>query len=114
MIQRHGRSRNLHSVVEHNGVLYVSGVTADDKSQAMEGQTREILTKLGKILEAHGSSLSKVLTATNYITDMEVKDGMNTAWAAAFAPENLPARATIGVASLSPGTLVEIMVIAAR
>lgn len=114
MIQRLGRSRNLHSIVEHNDVLYVSGVTAEDKSQDMEGQTKQILAKLDKLLEAHGSSLSKVLTATNYITDMDAKDGMNAAWAAAFAPENLPARATIGVAALSPGTLIEIMITAAR
>ena len=41
------------------------------------------------------------------------KDDMNEAWMAWIARDNLPARAAVGTA-LTPGTLVEIMVCAAK
>jgi enamine deaminase RidA (YjgF/YER057c/UK114 family) len=70
--------------------------------------------KIAKILADCGSSLTKVLTATLYITDMAQKDGMNEAWNAAFNAADLPARATIGVADLGPNILIEIVFTAAR
>ncbi len=114
MIKRHGKTPIMHRVVEHQGVLYVGGITADDRSVAMKGQTEQILSKIGKILEQYGSSKADVLAATLYITDMAQKDAMNEAWTAWFGAADLPTRATIGVADLGPNTLIEIVVTAAR
>lgn len=114
MIERHGQSTYLHSVVENDGTLYLSGVVADDFSASMNVQTKQVLDKIGKTLTDVGSDASKILSATVYISDFAVKDAMNEAWNAWFAPERLPARATIGVASLGEGVLIEIVVIATR
>jgi enamine deaminase RidA (YjgF/YER057c/UK114 family) len=48
-----------------------------------------------------------------YITTMKDKDEMNAAWTQFFNPEDLPARATVAVAQLGPGTLIEVVATAA-
>lgn len=114
MIQRHIRTKINHRVVEHAGVLYFGGLTADDKSKDMKGQTAEICTKIDDLLAEIGSSKERLLTATIYISDFSQKDGMNEAWLAWLPAEHLPTRATIGVADLGEDTLVEIVVSATR
>jgi enamine deaminase RidA (YjgF/YER057c/UK114 family) len=113
MINRHGKTPIMHRVVEHNGVLYVGGLGADDRSVGMKGQTEQILAKIGKILAERGSDVSKVLAATIYITDMALKNEMNEAWTAFFSAEELPTRATIGVADLGADMLIEVVITAA-
>jgi enamine deaminase RidA (YjgF/YER057c/UK114 family) len=97
----------------HGDTVYLSGIVADDRTLGMKGQTEQVLAKIDAILKAAGSDKSKILTATVYLADIDRKDDMNEAWMAWVDRENLPARAAIGV-NLTPGTLVEIMVCAAR
>ncbi|MCZ7448123.1 Rid family hydrolase [Agrobacterium rhizogenes] len=49
------------------------------------------------------------MSATIFITDMNVKPQMDAVWKEWFAPEELPARATIGVADLGDTTLIELI-----
>ena len=114
MIQRHGPTEFFHRAVEANGVLYVAGLTADDRSLSLKGQTEQVLVKLGKVLATYGSDKSKLLSATVYITDMAAKSEMNEAWTAYFAPEELPSRATIGVADLGENVLIEVVSVALK
>ena len=113
MIERHGPGKYFHRAVTSGGVLYLSGMTASGTSADMRGQTEQILAKLAELLAELGSDKSKVLAATIYITDMGVKEQMNQAWTAFFAPHELPARATLGVKDLGPGILIEVMATAA-
>ena len=114
MIERHGQGAYYHSVVEHAGTLYLSGVVADDFSASMAVQTKQVLDKIGKALTSVGGEVSKILSATVYISDFDQKDAMNEAWQAWFAPDALPARTTVEVSCLGKGVLVEISMIAAR
>ena len=114
MIRRHVRTPIMHRVVEHNGVLYFGGIVADDRSKDMKGQTAEILEKIGKLLAENGSDRTKLLAATLFVTDMNQKDAMNEAWTGWFGAEDLPTRATVGVAELGPNVLIEVVVTAAR
>lgn len=114
MIERSGQGTYFHSVVAHGDTLYLSGVVADDFSAPMDVQTKQVLDKIGETLKGHGSDPSKILSATVYISDFAQKAAMNEAWQAWFTPAQLPARATVGVASLGEGVLVEISVIAGR
>jgi len=113
MIARHHRTPIMHRVVEHGGLLYLGGMVAEDKSLPMKGQTAQALARIGALLEQHGSDRSRVLSATVFVIDLRQKDAMNEAWTEFFGPDNLPTRATVGVAELGPGTLVEIVVTAA-
>lgn len=114
MIERHERGTYFHGVVEHGDTLYLSGVVADDFSAPMKVQTTQVLGKIATTLKDHGSDVSKILSATVYISDFEAKAAMNEAWVAFFEPAMLPARATIGVATLGEGVLIEIVVTATR
>jgi enamine deaminase RidA (YjgF/YER057c/UK114 family) len=113
-ITRKPSGPKLSDAVEHNGVIYVAGQVADDLTQGVEGQTRQVLAAIDQALAAFGSDKSKLLSATCYLADMRTKPEMDQAWLAWVDPRNLPARATVEVRLGSPDTLVEIMVIAAR
>lgn len=114
MITRNTFSPTGHRSVEHNGHIYISGSTASDRSADMRGQTAQILEKLTGFLEVAGTERSKVLFATVYLTDMSLKTEMDKAWSEYFKAEELPARATVGVADLGDDCLVEIQFIATR
>jgi enamine deaminase RidA (YjgF/YER057c/UK114 family) len=105
----------MHGAVEHNGVLYFGGHAANDLSQGMADQTREICAKLDTFLAELGSDKSKILAARIYLSDMSQKEEMNKAWLDWIPEDDLPSRATIGVASLGdPNRLIEVIITAAR
>jgi enamine deaminase RidA (YjgF/YER057c/UK114 family) len=112
MLVRHGLTPIMHRVVRHGDIIHFGGITADDRSAGISGQTTQILNKIGRLLEEAGSDESCVLSATVFITDLDLKEEMNAAWTAWFAPENLPARATIGVADLGKDVLLEVVITA--
>jgi enamine deaminase RidA (YjgF/YER057c/UK114 family) len=99
--------------VVRGDLVFMSGTVADDKSLPMKGQTEQVLAKIDEALAAAGTSKSKILSATVYLADMDGKDEMNEAWMAWMDKDNPPARAAVGV-TLTPGTLVEIMVCATK
>ena len=99
--------------VAHENVVYLSGIVADDKSAPMKGQTEQVLSKIDAILAEAGADKNRILSATIYISDQTLKDEMNEAWMAWMDADHPPARAVVGV-ELTPSTLVEIMVSAAR
>lgn len=112
-IERFGPGAWNSKAVVHEGVVYMSGMVADDKSAPMKEQTEQVLARIDRFLAEAGSDKSKILSSVVYLADMSKKDDMNEAWIAWMDPDNPPARAAVGTV-LTPGTLVEIMVIAAR
>jgi len=107
-------SANMSKAVEHGGVVYVAGITADDNSVGMKEQTEQVLTKIDGYLAKTGTDRSKLLAATVYISDMSQKAAMNEAWIAWIDSANPPTRACVAVELGSPKTLVEIVVTAAK
>ncbi|MFD1883040.1 RidA family protein [Paracoccus pacificus] len=114
MIKRYVPTRINHRVVEAGGILHFGGLIADDLSLDMKGQTAQICGKIDKLLAEVGSSKENLVTAMLYITDFDQKEGMNEAWLEWLPAEQLPTRATIGVAELGKDVLIEIVVSAAR
>ncbi|WP_020186272.1 RidA family protein [Methylopila sp. 73B] len=114
MIKRSVQTPIMHRFVEHAGTIYFGGLIADDVAQGMGEQTADICRKLDKLLAEAGSDKTKLLSATLYVTDMSLKKEMNDAWTAWLAADDLPARATLGVAELGKGVLIEVVVTAAR
>lgn len=106
------REWNSRAVV-HGNLVFCSGIVAEDKSLPMKGQTEQVLRKIDSVLAAAGTDKSRILSATVYMADASRKDEMNEAWMAWVDRANLPARCAVG-AVLTPGTLVEIMVTAAK
>jgi enamine deaminase RidA (YjgF/YER057c/UK114 family) len=94
-------------------LVFLSGTVADNKSLPMKGQTEEVLRKIDAVLAKTGTNKSRILSATVYMADASLKDEMNEAWMAWVDRSNLPTRTAVG-AVLTPGTLVEITVCAAK
>ncbi|WP_445680720.1 RidA family protein [Radicibacter daui] len=113
MITRHVQSKINHRAVEHNGVIYLGGMVADDKTLDARGQAGQACAKIEKLLLDLGSSKEKLLTATVYLADFSTKQQMNEAWCAWLSPDIFPTRTCVG-AVLEKGTLVEITVSAAK
>jgi enamine deaminase RidA (YjgF/YER057c/UK114 family) len=113
-IKRTGFYDLLHEVVEYNGVLYFSGVIAEDLSLDMAGQAKDAFNQIDKLLAQHGSSRERLLTALIFVTDMKQKPAMNKVWKEWLPPQAMPTRATIGVSDLEPNILIEIVVTAAK
>jgi len=113
-IKRHQAGKLFSAAVEHNGVVYVAGQVADDLSQGVKGQTEQVLKRIDALLNAAGTSKSKILSANVWVTDIRNRDEMNAAWTAWADPANLPARATVEAKLADPRMLVEIMVTCAK
>lgn len=94
-------------------LVYCSGMVADDKSLDMKGQTAQVLKKIDSVLSLAGTNKSRILSATVYMADASLKDEMNEAWMAWVDRSNLPTRTAVG-AVLTPGTMVEITICAAK
>ena len=80
----------------------------------IQGQTRQSLTNLSKILEEAGLTLGHVLKTTVFIQHMDDFAKMNEIYAEFFNGDVLPARSAVEVAKLPKGALVEIEAIASR
>jgi 2-iminobutanoate/2-iminopropanoate deaminase len=99
------------------GFIFVSGQVALEpggtelKGETVEDQTEQVFANLRAILEAAGSSLDKVVKTTVFLGDFGDFAGMNEVYAKHIG-ETPPARATVEVAALPSGALVEIEAIA--
>jgi enamine deaminase RidA (YjgF/YER057c/UK114 family) len=113
-IKRLGAGPAISRSVEHAGIVYVSGMTAENKSAGMAEQTKQVLDRIEKALAEAGTDKLRLLAATVYIADMAQKDEMNDVWKRWIDPANPPARVTVEAKLGSPTTLVEIMVTAAK
>lgn len=113
-ITRHDQTAILSQAVEHGGTVYLAGVVAKDLKKDVKGQTKEILDDIDRLLAKCGSSKSKVMSATIWVTDIRNRAPMNEVWTAWVDPKNLPARACVEAKLADPNALVEIMVIAAK
>jgi 2-iminobutanoate/2-iminopropanoate deaminase len=110
-IKRNIRTPIMHRAVEANGFVYVGGTIADDTKASMGEQTRNILGKIAGYLQEAGTDTTKVVSATIFVTDLSMKKEMDAAWTEFFG-DHLPARATVGVADLGGGALIEVVVTA--
>ncbi len=113
-IKRHNSGPRMSQAVEHGNTVYLAGLTADDKTHDVKGQTNQILAKIDALLKAAGTDKSKLLSANIWLTDISTWSQMNEAWDAWVSPGNTPARATVEAALAAPGLKVEIMVQAAK
>jgi enamine deaminase RidA (YjgF/YER057c/UK114 family) len=97
----------------HNGVAYLAGQVAEDGSQDIGGQTRQVLAAIDALLARAGSDKSKILRAQIFLADLAYFAGMNAVWESWVVPGHTPARATVQAALAKPEWKVEIVVTAA-
>jgi 2-iminobutanoate/2-iminopropanoate deaminase len=104
--------------VRNGGLLFCSGqIALDPNSGELVGdsaprQARQCLENLQAICHAAGTSLSRALRMTLYMTDLSTFAEVGEVYGAFFA-ERPPARVTVGVDSLPRGAQIEIDAIVA-
>jgi enamine deaminase RidA (YjgF/YER057c/UK114 family) len=113
MIKRIDSGRRMSQAVVHDKTVYLAGQVADDTTADVKGQTRQVLSKIDRLLANAGSNKSNILSATVYLSDIGTFAAMNAEWDAWVAPDNKPARATVEAHLAAPEYRVEIAVIAA-
>ena len=99
----------------YNGVAYLAGQVANDLSQDIRGQMREVLGMIDALLAQANSDKSRILMATIYLADLADYAGMNVVWDAWVADikGNAPPRATVQSKLANPNYKVEVVVTAA-
>ena len=103
--------------VKAAGLVFVSGTAPTDPATGnisgttIQEQTRQCLTNIRAILEAAGSSMDKIVSATIVLADEDDFAGMNEEWLRWF-PSNPPARQGAKLPARIPGLKVSIAAIA--
>ena len=104
--------------IQAGNLLFCSGqIPLDPKSGEMVGasdvkeQTRRVMQNLQAVLQAGGASFATVVKTTIYLKDLADFGAVNEIYGSYFK-ESPPARATVQVAGLPRGALVEIDAIA--
>jgi 2-iminobutanoate/2-iminopropanoate deaminase len=103
--------------VKAAGLVFVSGTaptepeTGQIKGTTIQEQTKQCLTNIAAILEAAGTSMEKIASATVILADEDDFPGMNEEWMRWF-PSNPPARQGAKLPARIPGLKISIAVIA--
>ncbi|MEW5880947.1 MAG: RidA family protein [Pseudomonadota bacterium] len=103
----------MSEVVIHGGVAYLAGQIAEDASQDIGGQTRQVLAAIDALLAEAGTDKTRLLTAQIFLADMADLAAMNAVWDVWVPTGQTPARATVQAKLAKPEWKVEIVVSAA-
>jgi enamine deaminase RidA (YjgF/YER057c/UK114 family) len=97
----------------HAGTIYLAGQVPDDASQGIEGQTRQVLGMIDRLLAEAGSSKARLLMVQIFLADITDIVAMNTVWDEWVAPGHAPPRATVQAALADSRWMIEVVVTAA-
>ena len=97
----------------YNGFAWAVAI-AKDKDLDLYGQTVSTLSEIDRVLGELGTDKTRLLNATVYITNMQLRHEMHRAWCEWIGEDsqNWPQRACVCV-TLYEKALVEIVVVAA-
>jgi enamine deaminase RidA (YjgF/YER057c/UK114 family) len=92
--------------------VYLAGLTAQNTSQDITGQTQQVLAAIDSFLKEAGTDKSKLLQAQIWLTYLANYTAINAVWNDWVDPRNPPARACVRSEFVRPEILIEIMVTA--
>jgi enamine deaminase RidA (YjgF/YER057c/UK114 family) len=112
-IQRFDVGARMSEMAVHGDRVFLAGQIAEDASQDIGGQTRQVLAAIDALLARAGSDKSKILMAQIFLADLADFPAMNAAWDAWVVPGHTPPRATVQALLAKPQWKIEIVVTAA-
>jgi reactive intermediate/imine deaminase len=104
--------------IVHGGLVYVAGQlpmvpgSTAHTVGSIEEQTEQVLRNIAAVLEAAGSSLSRTLQMTIYVSDIELWGRVNATYARILG-DHRPARAVVPVNALHYGYQIEVQAVGA-
>jgi enamine deaminase RidA (YjgF/YER057c/UK114 family) len=104
----------MSQAVIHDRTVYLAGQVADDPSQDVAGQTRQVLASIDRLLAEADADKTRILSATIYLADIGSFGQMNSVWDTWVPQGHTPARATVEAKLAAAAYKVEIQVIAAQ
>ena len=102
--------------VRANGLVFTSGQIAINPASGqveatdIKGQTEQVCKNLKAVLDASGSSITRVVKTTCFLADMADFAAFNEVYATYFTSK--PARSCVAVKTLPKNVLVEVEAIA--
>lgn len=113
-IKRFHVGPRLSEAAVFNNVAYLAGqIASDDPDADIEGQTREVLGHIDRLLAEVGSDKSRILQCQIFLKDIGEIGRMNAVWDEWVAAGNSPPRATVQAALADPRWRIEVVVSAA-
>jgi enamine deaminase RidA (YjgF/YER057c/UK114 family) len=113
-IKRLHVGNRMSEVAIHQQTVYLAGQIAEDASQDIKGQTREVLGHVDRLLAEAGSDKTRILMCQIYLSDLNNFNGMNQVWDEWVAPGHCTPRATVQAKLAKPEWLIEVVVTAAQ
>ncbi|WP_341667005.1 RidA family protein [Alcaligenes sp. SDU_A2] len=113
-IERYHSNQRMSQIVACGPTVYLAGQVAQDPSQDIEGQTRQVLAQIETLLTQAGSHRSQLLTVTIWLADIQDFQHMNKIWDAWVDTANPPARACVQSPLARSELKVEMQVTALR
>lgn len=104
--------------VRHGGLLHLSGMvgnvpgTLELAEGGIEAEARQVMENIRTLLEAHGSSLDRVVKCTVFLADIGEWEAFNQVYRT-FFDGRYPARSAVGVDGLALDARVEVECLAA-
>jgi enamine deaminase RidA (YjgF/YER057c/UK114 family) len=116
VIKRFNVENRYSDMAVFNGVAYLAGQVANDLSQDIGGQMREVLNMIDTLLAQANSDKSRIIMAQVYLADLADYTGMNVVWDGWVADiqGNAPPRATVEAKLANPQYKVEVVITAAQ
>jgi 2-iminobutanoate/2-iminopropanoate deaminase len=101
--------------------IYLAGIGSEDEDDGSVrhkddflAQCRFAWEKVGKLLKEHAATVSDIVKATSYVTDIRYRDEMRTCRTEVFKGHPLPPHTLLNVVQLArPGMMFEVDVVAA-
>ncbi len=117
MITRHHTNKRMSQIVEYPAsatVITIAGQISDDRTLDLEGQTKNILAKIDRLLAEAGSSKENIVSAMIWLADIRTRHAFNPIWDAWVPEGKAPARACVEARLAEASDLVEIQVVALK
>ena len=102
-------------------MIYLAGIGSEDEDDGSVrhkddflAQCRFAWEKIAKLLKEHGATVSDIVKATTYVTDIRYRDEMRSCRTEVFKGRPLPPHTLLNVVQLArPGMMFEVDVVAA-
>jgi enamine deaminase RidA (YjgF/YER057c/UK114 family) len=112
-LQRLHVGARLSEAAMAGGTVWLAGQVPEQNPEAdIEGQTREVLGHIDRLLGECGSDKAHLVSVQIFLKDIADIGRMNAVWDAWVAPGQSPPRATVQAALADPRWRIEVVVVA--
>jgi len=99
----------MRSSITRANKVYLSGITAQERTVSISDQTREALDILDARLAEAGTHRTSLLTVHIWLRDMALFQEMTSVWNNWIGSHAPPSRSCVSGGSLQPGALIEVV-----